>query len=137
MQIPYKYLCHPWIWQCKYHIDTQWNKAVRRIWKLPSRARSMLLPHISKILPPSMIFLKSFVKFFINSMQSSNSIIKFVFQSALSNETRLGHNFRYILYKQELTINDFKQTNMDSDALCNLILRNWNISGDENSKKKW
>ena len=115
------------------NIDTQWKKAVRRIWNLPQRARSKLLPHISKSIPPSIKILKSFVKFFMNGMQSNNSIINYVFQSALNNETRLGDNFRHILYEHGLTINDFRHRNMDVETLCNLILRKWNSSSDETS----
>ena len=59
-------------------IDIQWKKAIRRIWKLPFRARSALLPIISQSLPPSVSFTKSFVKFFVNNIQSSNSLVKFV-----------------------------------------------------------
>ena len=116
-------------------IDTQWKKAVRRVWNLPSRARSLLLPHISNSLPPSIIALKTFVKFFVNGMQSNNSIIKYVFESALNNDTRLGNNFRYILYRHGMTINDFKEANLDSVVLCDLIMKQWNNSCDENSKR--
>ena len=124
---------------CKFQnlkrIDIQWKKAIRRIWKLPWRARSAFLPHISQSLPPSVKFMKSFAKFFLNNMQSSNTVINFVFQSALSNDTRLGNNFRYILYMHELTITDIKQRNIDFDVLWKIILRKWNMSSDENSNR--
>ena len=124
---------------CKFqnlnHIDIQWKKAIRRIWKLPSRARSALLPHVSNSLPPSICFIKCFVKFYLKNMESNNSIVKYVFQSALSNDTRLGNNMRYILYKHNLTVNYFKDGNTDFSTMWNVILSKWNRSYDEYSKR--
>ena len=124
---------------CKFqnlnHIDIQWKKAIRRIWKLPCRARSVLLPHVSNSLPPSMCFIKCFVKFYLNNMQSSNSVVNYVFQSALSNDTRLGNNIRYILYKHNLTLNYVKDVNTDFRTMWNVILNKWNSSNDEYSKR--
>ena len=124
---------------CKFQdldlIDIQWKKAVRRIWKLPYRTRSMLLPHISKRLPPSLCFIKSFIKFYLNNMQSSNSVVKYVFQSALSNNTRLGNNIRYILFKHNLTVSYFKHATTDFNTMWNIILSNWNRSCNEYSKR--
>ena len=111
---------------CNFHnlrsIDIQWKKAIRRIWKLPFRARSALLPHISQSLPPSVLFIKNFVKFFVNNMQSNNSVVQFVFQSAISNDTRLGNNLRYILYEHDLNISNVDKANMDFNVLCKIIL---------------
>ena len=116
-------------------IDIQWKKAIRRIFRLPYRARSVLLPYISHSIPPSVLFTKSFVKFFINNMQSSNSIVKFVFQSALSNNTRLGNNFRYILYSNDLSLSDDCQIYMDTNSLCKVIMDKWNRDCDENTSR--
>ena len=122
---------------CKFQnlapIDIQWKKAIRRIWKLPFRARSVLLPHISQSLPPSDLFNKSFIKLFLNNMNSNNSIVKFVFQSSLSNDTILGNNFMYILYKHDLSINNINHINMDLKPLCDIILNKWNMSCDESN----
>ena len=123
---------------CKFQdldlIDIQWKKAVRRIWKLPNRARSMLLPHISKSLPPSLCFIKSFIKFYLNNLHSSNSVVKYVFQSALNN-TRLGINIRYILFKHNLTISHFKNETTDFTSMWNIIFGTWNSSFNEYSKR--
>ena len=122
---------------CKFQdldlIDTQWKKAIRRIWKLPNRARSKLLPHISKSLPPSLCFIKCFIKFYLNNMQSSNSLVKYVFQSAFSNDTRLGNNIRYILFKHNLTVCSFKHETTDFNTIWNIILCNWKKNCDEYS----
>ena len=68
-------------------------------------------------------------------MQSSNSIVKYVFQSALSNDTRLGNKMRYILYKHNLNVNYFKDGHTDVSALWNIILSKWNRSYNEHSKR--
>ena len=83
---------------CKFQnlelIDIQWKKAIRRIWKLPYRARSRLLPHISNSLPPSICFIKHFVKFYLRNIQNSDSVVNNVFQAALSND--LAIDFLYM-----------------------------------------
>ena len=68
-------------------------------------------------------------------MQSNNSIIKYVFQSAITNETRMGNNFRYILYKHDLNMNEFRQRSIDSEVLCSLITKKWSVNCDETSKR--
>ena len=80
-------------------VDTQWRKAIRRIWRIPNRAHSALLPHICKLLPPSILFMIRFTNYFMNSICSDNSILRFVFRSALISDTSLGNNFRYILFR--------------------------------------
>ena len=68
-------------------------------------------------------------------MQSKNSIIKYIFLSALDEDSRLGNNFRRILYMNGMTTNDFRHMNIDSEELCNLILMKWNNSLEEASIK--
>ena len=124
---------------CKFQnldlIDIQWKKAIRRIWKLPYRARSKLLPHISNSLPPSICFIKHFIKFYLKNIQSSNSVVKNVFQASLSNDTRIGNNIRYILYKYNLTVDYLKHENTDFNTLWNVILSKWKMSCDDNFKR--
>ena len=111
------------------------KKAIRRIWKLPYRARSKLLPHISNSLPPSICFIKHFIKFYLKNIQSSNSVVKNVFQASLSNDTRIGNNIRYILYKYNLTVDYLKHENTDFNTLWNVILSKWKMSCDDNFKR--
>ena len=68
-------------------------------------------------------------------MQSSNSIVKFVFQSALRNDTRLGNNFRHILYNNDLSLTDDYEIYTDINALCKLILDKWNSGYDEDKNR--
>lgn len=124
---------------CKFQnlqsIDIQWRKAVRRIWRLPYRARSVLLPFISNSLPPSISFLKRFVKFYLKNIQSNNTIVNFVFNSALSNDTRLGNNIRYVLYKYDLSLRDIENGELNFETIWYSILNEWKTEiKDEHEK---
>ena len=66
-------------------------------------------------------------------MQSSNSLVEYVFQSAFSNDTRLGNNIRYILFKHNLTVCSFKHETTDFNTIWNIILSNWKNNCDEYS----
>ena len=68
-------------------------------------------------------------------MQRNNSVVQFVFQSAISNDTRLGNNLRYILYEHDLNISNVDKANMDFNVLCKIILSKWNMRCDENSSR--
>ena len=108
-------------------VDVQWRKAVRKIWNVPYRTHNNLLPHICKLLPPNVLFMTRFIKYFINNFNSTNSTIRFVFRSALSNETSLGNNFRYILYKCGFNRNTFDASN-GADNLSSIMIKNWKSS---------
>ena len=109
-------------------VDTQWRKVIRRIWGLPYRTHCALLPHICKLLPPRVLFMHRFINYFINNMCSDNSIVRFVFRSAIINETSLGNNIRYILYKCGYNRNIFDNDIVDAKSLCNKIIDMWNGS---------
>ena len=107
-------------------VDTQWRKVIRRIWGLPYRTHRALLPHICKLLPPGVLFMNRFINYFMNNICSDNSIVRFVFRSAIINETSLGNNFRYILYKCGYNRNIFDNEVIDAKSLCNKITDLWN-----------
>ena len=98
--------------------DTQWRKAIRRIWCLPNRTHCALLPHICKLLPPSILFMNRFTNFYINNISSNNNIVRFVFRSAMISNTLLGNNFRLILYKCGLNRNMFVNEVIDAKTIC-------------------
>ena len=75
-----------------------------------------MLPHVCKLLPPKVLFLTRFVKYFINNL-SYNNVVKFVFGSAIINDTLLGNNFRYILYRCGFNRNDIEQGYINTDNL--------------------
>ena len=106
-------------------VDVQWRKAIRRVWGLPYRAHNALLPHISKLLPPKILFLTRFIRYFMNNLISLNSVVKFVFRSAITNDTLLGNNFRYILYKCGYNRNDYEQGHINVDDIHKKIIADW------------
>ena len=106
-------------------VDVQWRKAIRRVWGLPYRAHNALLPHISKLLPPKILFLTRFIRYFMNNLSSCNSVVKFVFRSAITNDTLLGNNFRYILYKCGYNRNDYEQGHINVDDIHKKIIADW------------
>ena len=124
---------------CKFQdlnlIDTQWKKAIRRIWKLPYRARSSLIPYVSNSFLPSISFINKCVKFYLKNVNSNNSIVSFVFQSALSQNTRLGNNIRFIFYKYELDIDDIINCKMDFITFWKLMVDKLTMSIDEHNKR--
>ena len=69
-----------------------------------------------------------FISYFINNICSDNSIVRFVFRSAIINETSLGNNLRYILYKCGYNRNIFDNDVVDAKSLCNKIIDMWNGS---------
>ena len=117
-------------------INVQWRKAIRRLWGLPYRAHCNLVYSISKLLPPEVIFLKRFVKFFYNGLKSDNNVISYLFRASITNNSRLGLNYRYILYKLNISLND-NLTDLDGTPalLYNKIVENWNSNLREVDKR--
>ena len=117
-------------------MNVQWRKAIRRVWGLPYRAHSNLVYSICKLLPPEVIFLKRFVKFFYNGLKSDNNVISYLFRASITNNSRLGLNYRYILHKLNISLND-NLTDLDATPalLCNKIVENWNSNLREVDKR--
>ena len=109
-------------------VDVQWRKAIRRIWHLPYRAHCALLPHICKLLPPKVLFMSRFIKYFINNLSSNNRIVKFIFRSAITNDTLLGNNFRFILYKCGYSRNTYEQGDINADDVYRKLIAGWKCS---------
>ena len=74
----------------------QWRKALRKIWLLPYRAHSRLLPLITGGLPLDIVIKKRFVNFYYSGLSSKNNVIRSLFQLAERSYSRLGCNFRAI-----------------------------------------
>ena len=72
----------------------QWRKALRKIWSLPYRAHSKLLPLITGGLPLEIVVKKRFLNFFYSGLSSKNKIVCHMFQLAERSYSRLGCNFR-------------------------------------------
>ena len=105
------------------NINTQWRCAIRRVWGLPYRAHNNLLFHICKFLPPEVEFHKRFVQFYFNCIKSDNDLVNYVFRSALTNDSRLGSNIRFILHKFNINVNYVfhDEDNIQSNLLKQIV----------------
>jgi hypothetical protein len=74
----------------------QWRKAIRRIWRLPMRTHTNLLPHICKSVPIDIVMKRRFMNFFNNGMKSKNLIVSQIFRRAKQCFSHLGRNFKFI-----------------------------------------
>ena len=74
-----------------------WRKAIRRIWNLPYRTHSELLPLISKQLSIEYVMYKRFIKHFLSGLFHKNESVNFIFHSSLYYSSRLSNNFRYVM----------------------------------------
>ena len=101
--------------------DILWRKAIRRIWGLPPRAHSSLLYYICGLLPPKIMFFIRFIKFFTNALGSENTVVNFIFNSALRSNTRMGRNFRHIMFKANL---DYRRV-VNVNEICQTVIKNW------------
>ena len=109
---------------------------MRRIWGIPSRTQNNLIHHISKSSPPVVIFRKRFIKFFGDSLGCSNNVVNYIFKSAMTQDSRIGNNIRFILYELGLPM-DCDLSNMTgmTKKLCDTVLERWNSGHDEADKR--
>ena len=114
---------------CDFHrldsLEVQWRKALRRIWILPYRAHCNLLYNVCKLNSPKVLFLTRFMRYFLTNVASSNSVVKYIFQSATRENSRLGNNLRYILHKVNLNVRDMTINEWNYNDIYNLITDNW------------
>ena len=87
---------------------TEWRKALRRIWKIPPRTHSCLLPHIAQCLPIDIIIYQRFYHFFISGLMSENGTVQFMFRMALNSYSRIGNNIRLVLFKVGFSVNQIR-----------------------------
>ena len=113
-------------------LEVQWRKAQRRIWSLPYRTHCSLLYNICKLKPPKVIFLTRFMKYFLSNVASNNSVVEYVFQSSVSENSRLGNNLRFILHKLNLNNRCMILFDLDYNELCNMIVEDWKGNFNDN-----
>ena len=88
-------------------------------------------------MPPEVIFLKRFVKFFFDNLESDNNVINYIFRSAIKSNSRLGSNYRYIMHKFDISLNaDIIDRKSTSNKLCNMILEQWNLDLSDDDKRE-
>ena len=98
-------------------VEVQWRKALRRIWYLPWRTHCSLLYNLCNLKPPRILFLTRFIKYFFKNVASENSVVKYIFQSAIKENSRLGNNLRYILCKIKYDVHNLIGNDINFDEI--------------------
>jgi hypothetical protein len=105
------------------NVYVEWRKAIRRVWKIPRRTHTRLLPHIIQAPPLPVILKQRFVNFFYGGIESTNELVRFMFRNALCNNTRMGNNLNLILNSLSLCpCNAYKYS---PDMLCKHVFYKW------------
>ena len=110
---------------------TQWRKALRRIWGLPSRTHCIFLPLISDTYPIELISYSRFVNFYKKLLNSDNSIVRnSARMSKFVPNSSMGRNLNYVLYKCNLDVADLLQ--MTGKQFKDVFMYHWNVKLNEN-----
>ena len=124
---------------CDFHkldsLEVQWRKALRRIWMLPYRTHCNLLYNVCRLNPPKILFLTRFMRYFSTNVESNNSIVRYIFQSAVREDSRLGNNLRYILHKVNFNVRDIIVNEINHMEICKNNINSWKNSFSENEVK--
>ena len=88
-----------------------WRKTIRRIWRLDKRTHNVLINLINRCLPINLILEKRCVKYIWNLFNSSHELHKTIVRNCFYNKgSTLAENIRYLMYKYDITINDWHQS---------------------------
>ena len=113
------------------HFYTQWRKALRRIWGLPSRTHCIYLPLISDTYPIELISYSRFLNFYKTLLNSDNSIVRnSARMSKFVPNSSMGRNLNYVLYKCNLDVADLLQ--MTGKQFKDVFMYHWNVKLNEN-----
>ena len=89
-------------------ICTEWNKAVRRVWRLPPTAHTRLLGPINGQLHISAQIAIRFVRFYHRALNCDNPVVRFIAMSAMNNkQSYLRSNILFIKWKYGFNICDY------------------------------
>ena len=100
-----------------------WQKAVRRIWKLPNMTHCRLLPHITGLWPSKIMFYKMYMKHFLSGIASSNSIVNTVFRCSLYNISRMGNNVKQMCMENGIDVWNLKEG--DELEVASKMVKQW------------
>ena len=89
-----------------------WRKTIRRIWRLDNRTHNSLINLINGCLPVNLKLEKRCIKFIWNLFNTSpyelhTSVVKYSFYNGGST---LAENIRYLMYKYDISIDDWDQS---------------------------
>ena len=72
------------------------------------------------------------MKYFLSNVASNNSVVEYIFQSSVSENSRLGNNFRFILHKLNLNNRCMSLFDLDYNELSNMIVEDWKGNFNDN-----
>ena len=111
---------------------TQWRKALRMLWGLPTQTHCIHLPLISDTHPIELMSYSRFVIFYKKSLNSDNSIVRNATKmSKYVPNSSMGKNLNYVLFKCNLDLPDLLQ--MTGKQFKDVFMDNWNVKLDENA----
>lgn len=64
----------------------------------------------------------------MNNLSIDSSIVKYIFRSAIINDTLLENHFRYILYRCRYNRNIYEQGIINADSVYSKLIADWNYS---------
>ncbi len=94
------------------NICTSWNKATRKVWKLPQTAHTCFLEALNGLLHTLDQIVKRFIRFYNWLVSNDNSIVSFIARLSVSNRmSYLMRNILYIKWKYDvdITTNNIQQ----------------------------
>ncbi len=101
---------------CTNDICTSWNKAIRKVWKLPPTAHTCFLRPFNGQLHILDQIVICFIRFYNRLVSSDNSILSFIARVSMSNRmSYLRSNILYIKWKYDV---DITATNIQQCVKC-------------------
>ena len=87
-----------------------WRIAVRRVWRIPWRAHSSLLPHLAGVMSPKLWFAKRALSFAKVGLQHRNENVKYILRmGSRGSYSIFGGNVRYLEYKYDLSAKEINE----------------------------
>ena len=87
-------------------LEVGWRKCCRNILSLSPRTHCALVPPLMNTSSIRTIIENRFVNFLINGINSKNDFIKFVFNNALTNPSKIVRNLNIVLHKHRFLYSD-------------------------------
>ena len=94
-----------------------WRMAVKRVWKVPWRTHSNMLPHLARVFPPELWFCKRSINFLNMAFSSDNKYVKTIINMGVyGTYSVIGGNVRLLRQKYDMNVKEIHQVWNDT---CN------------------
>ena len=114
-------------------INVRWKHALRKIYNVPRHSRSNIMYKLSNTIAPEYIIHSRFIKFYLNSLASSNKLISFMSHVGLHTSQTLSGINRFFI-ERVYDINMSRCNQRDISRLQRKVIENFknNLIYDEN-----